>query len=133
METRMVAADYRLQQWFKTVQERETSGLTIKEYCKGTGLREHQYYYMLKKVRESVCSELIISNRNNTDLTITSSNDKNSVVWAEVETKGYSGSTTPAGQGNIKITREDWMVTIESGIDTELLIEALKAVKRVCC
>ena len=133
MDTRIVAADYRLQQWYKIVHERETSGLTIKEYCKGTGLREHQYYYMLKKVRESVCSELIVSSRDKTDLTISSSNDKNSIMWAEVATRDYSGSTAPSGQGNIKITREDWIVTIESGVDTELLIEALKAVKRVCC
>ena len=129
----MVAADFRLQQWFKIVQERETSGLTIKSYCEEIGLREHQYYYMKKKVREAVCSELTKSKSNSTKLTAPRMDHKDSIVWAEVGMRNYDNSTTPAGQGNIKITREDWTITIESGVDTELLTEALKAVSRICC
>ena len=129
----MVAADYRLQQWFKIVQECESSELTIKAYCQGIGLREHQYYYMKKKVREAICKELTVSKRNNTNITASNSEDRSSIMWAEVNTMNFGSSNSPVGQGSIKITREDWTITIETGIDTEFLTEALKAVTRVCC
>jgi hypothetical protein len=129
----MVTADFRLQQWFKTVQECEASGLTIKTYCEEIGLREHQYYYMKKKVREAVCRELTKVKGNSAKLATSRTNHKDPVMWAEVEMREFDTVTIPARQGNIQIANGDWVITIESGTDTELLTEALKAVKRVCC
>jgi len=49
---------YRLSNWTKLVQDRDSSGLSIKEYCTSIGIAEHMYYYRLKKVREAACDEL---------------------------------------------------------------------------
>jgi hypothetical protein len=40
------------------IQDRNNSGLSIKEYCENTGIARHVYYYGLKKVREAACDEL---------------------------------------------------------------------------
>jgi len=51
-------SEYRLKQWIKLVQDRDSSGLTIKAYCESIGMAEHSYYHRLRKVREAACGEL---------------------------------------------------------------------------
>ena len=58
MDTRSTTIEYRLSNWVELVQDRECSGLSIKEYCASIGIAEHMYYYRLKKVREAACTEL---------------------------------------------------------------------------
>ena len=119
----MVATDYRLRQWAKIVQECNASGLTIKTYCEEIGLRQHQYYYMKKKLREAACDELTMG---------TQAKNENPIVWGEVNIKDMTSPTTHVS-GSININRGGWTITIEPGFDTGTLTEALKAVNRVCC
>ena len=58
MDTKRTMNEYRLSNWVEQVQDRECSGLSIKEYCASIGIAEHVYYYRLKKVREAACTEL---------------------------------------------------------------------------
>jgi len=58
MNARNAMTEYRLSSWVKMVQDRDSSGLSIKEYCEGIGIAPHVYYYRLKKVREAACDEL---------------------------------------------------------------------------
>ena len=58
MNTKTAMTKYRLSNWTKLVQDRDSSGLSIKEYCTSIGIAEHMYYYRLKKVREAACDEL---------------------------------------------------------------------------
>ena len=58
MNTRNAMTEYRLSSWVKMVQDRDCSGLSIKEYCENIGIAKHVYYYRLKKVREAACDEL---------------------------------------------------------------------------
>lgn len=44
---------YRLQSWAEIIRERQTSGLTNKEFCAQRGIPEKTYYYWLRKVREA--------------------------------------------------------------------------------
>ena len=58
MNARNAMIEYRLSSWVKMVQDRDSSGLSIKEYCESIGIGQHVYYYRLKKVREAACGEL---------------------------------------------------------------------------
>jgi len=58
MDTRTTTNKIRLTHWVKVIQERNDSGLSIKAYCKKTGIHESSYYYWLKKLRESACAEI---------------------------------------------------------------------------
>ena len=69
MNARDAMTEYRLSNWVKMVQDRDCSGLSIKEYCKNVGMAPHVYYYRLKKVREAACDELTRV-QNNSDVPV---------------------------------------------------------------
>ena len=57
--TREIAEEYRLSHWAEVMEERNVSGLSIKAYCESIGLHQNVYFYWQRKLRESVCKELI--------------------------------------------------------------------------
>jgi len=56
MNARNAMTEYRLSSWVKMVQDRDCSGLSIKEYCEGIEIAPRVYYYRLKKA--DVCTLL---------------------------------------------------------------------------
>lgn len=59
MNTREIAKEYRLSHWAQIVKEREESGLSIESFCKNAGIHANSYFYWQRKLRESVCEQLI--------------------------------------------------------------------------
>ncbi len=59
MNTREIAAEYRLSHWAGIMRERQESGLSIKQFCKNAGYHESVYYYWQRRLREAACQELI--------------------------------------------------------------------------
>lgn len=58
MNTREIAAEYRLSHWAGIMRERQESGMSIKSFCKSAGFHENVYYYWQRKLREAACTEL---------------------------------------------------------------------------
>lgn len=56
MNTQLVAAEVRLQQWAEVVRLRSGSGMSVEEYCSQNNITTGQYYYWLRKVREAAIS-----------------------------------------------------------------------------
>lgn len=44
--------EVRLQEWSAQIEAQQTSGLTIREWCKENGIKPNTYYNRLRKVRE---------------------------------------------------------------------------------
>ena len=59
MNTREVAAELRLEHWARVMQERQASGLSIKQFCGGSGIRPNVYFYWQRKLREVACREIL--------------------------------------------------------------------------
>ena len=53
MNTRDIAAEYRLSHWAEIVQNRSQKGLSIRAYCAETGIHENTYFYWQRKLREA--------------------------------------------------------------------------------
>jgi len=66
MNAKNAMTAYRLSSWTNLIQERDSSGLSIKKYCESVGIAPHIYYYRLKKVREAACDELTRTQSNPT-------------------------------------------------------------------
>ena len=132
MNTRAIAAEYRLQQWAGIMQDCKESGLSIKAYCENAGIHQNTYFYWQKKLREAACEELIKIESNNSNLVPQASNDGSPVVWGGIDTSIRESNSLPQ-EGCIRISREGWTVIVESGTDAEFLTETLKAVSRACC
>ena len=64
MNTRKVATEFRLAHWAQVMNERKQSGLSIRAFCKRSGINEKTYYYWQRKLREAVCAELLANSQN---------------------------------------------------------------------
>lgn len=60
MDTRQVAHEVHRQQWAMVMKERRESGQTIREYCRGHGIKEKTFYYWQRRLREAVCENLAL-------------------------------------------------------------------------
>lgn len=58
MDTKQVARQYRLEKWSALITERQNSGLNVREFCKERNIKEHIYYYWLKRIREAACKSM---------------------------------------------------------------------------
>ena len=58
MNTREIAAEYRLAHWAKIMHQKSQSGLTTKAYCAREGFHPNQYYYWQRKLREAAYEDL---------------------------------------------------------------------------
>lgn len=54
----VVKNKYRLEQWTKRIQECQSSGMKIDDWCIANGLNRNTYYYWLRKVRKTACQDL---------------------------------------------------------------------------
>ena len=58
MTTREVASEYRMVQWAQAIQERASSGVSIREFCQSRGVSKNTYFYWQKKLRAKACEHL---------------------------------------------------------------------------
>ena len=58
MNTREIAAEYRLSHWAGIMQERNESVKSVKAFCENAGIHENTYYYWQKKLREAAIEGL---------------------------------------------------------------------------
>ena len=58
MTTREATASYRLSQWAKIIQERESTGELVEDFCIRKGMGKHKYYYWQQKLRKLAGEQL---------------------------------------------------------------------------
>ena len=51
IDSRQIAAEYRLAHWAEIMRERHESGLNIRAYCERMGIEENTYFYWQRKLR----------------------------------------------------------------------------------
>lgn len=54
----LVKKQFRTEQWKKRIAECQTSGMSVKSWCKQNGLCEQTYYKYLKQFRQELCDML---------------------------------------------------------------------------
>ena len=123
MNTRKIAAEYRLSHWAKIMQERKESGLNITEYCKTAGMHTNTYFYWQKKLREAACTEFLQLPTTRTG------NTKENVPqgWAICEI------APPEQKGNaINIEIGKSRLSITSDVDMGLLTKICRVLVELC-
>ena len=56
-QVRVMTSKIRKENWIKIIEERNRSGLSVKEWCFQNHINETSYYYWLKKIRASIINE----------------------------------------------------------------------------
>lgn len=59
MNTREIAAKYRMEQWTQAIREKASKGESIEEFCERRGISRNTYFYWQRKLRETACQELL--------------------------------------------------------------------------
>ena len=57
MNTKLATAQIRVKNWTAIIQDRNQSGLSVKDYCAQHQLTRDSYYYWLRKVKETLLTE----------------------------------------------------------------------------
>jgi len=125
MNTREIASEYRLSHWAGVLQERNASGMSIKEFCKTSGLRENVYFYWQRKLREATCEALASRAENEA-----ADSGKNLVPngWAVYEAVEPRVGISPC----VTIEVGGIRVLAETDTDPELLVKVCRALKSLC-
>jgi transposase-like protein len=126
MNTREIAADYRLSHWAQIMRERKESGLSIKAFCENGGFHENIYYYWQRKLREATCEEIGRIQNETVGLTPRG--------FTEVKLREYwtPPPSTDVRLGQICVEIGKIRVTADSEYPVNKLTDLLREVTRPC-
>jgi transposase-like protein len=115
MDTREIAAEYRLSHWAQVMQERNANGMSIRAYCKSIRISEHTYYYWQRRLREETCKQLAVPGF--TEVRVSESPARATV-------------TEPSRPGELRIEAGGVEITANSRYPTEKLTALLRELIR---
>jgi hypothetical protein len=129
MNTRQIAAEYRLAYWAGIVRERTERGLSIRAFCAEKGFHENCYFYWQRKLREAACEKLSeVSNK-------TSQLDLQPGRFTEVKVTDSSVRLSlreQSGQGEIHIEFPGVFLSADSRYPVSNLVELIKGLNWKC-
>jgi transposase-like protein len=118
MDTRKIAAEYRLAHWANIMRERQESGQSTKTYCESAGIHPNTYYYWQRKLRTVASQKLATMTP-----TEASGIDKFLVPkgWAVCE-----ATKTASNEKPLTIEIGDCRVLANADVDSELLLKVCR-------
>ena len=119
-----IKSELKHREWAEQIQECQTSGQTVKEWCKGIGISPSTYYNRLRAVREEMLSRQpklheIVPVSVSPELT------KNSAVLPEKS----SFSDKPKGTEKIIIRKNSIEIEIPCDADEHIITAMLRGLK----
>jgi transposase-like protein len=129
MNTRKIAAEYRLSHWSQIIQARKESGMTIKAYCEKAGFHENIFFYWQRKLRETACEQF-------TDISNGTTTSKALKGFAEVKLVTSSDAphptVIPKKHGEIRVDINGIQITADSEYPPSMLAALLKGLVTTC-
>ena len=122
MDTRQIATELRLQHWAGIMRERKEKGLSVRQWCRENGVGEKTYYYWQRKLRETVCRELLPGKVESDNQAVVPSG------WAKCEPEPKADETS----GAVIIEIGKCRITATSSTDPELLGKVCRALTSQC-
>ena len=120
MDTRQVATEYRLVQWAQMMQEKNSNGQNINNFCQSKGISKHKYFYWQRKLREAAITQLASQDHDSMKDIIPNG-------WARVVPAASHRTENALA---IEVGGYRVMATIET--ETELLLKVCRALKSLC-
>ena len=116
MEIKEAKRTYRIQEMATAVKSCHESGLTIKVWCARHEIKEHVYYYWLKKVRKAALELAVAENENQNE----------AIVRVELPKKKEKS------ERGIQIQYMSYILDIPAGTEPSDITSVLKAIKEIC-
>jgi len=124
INTREIAKEYRLSHWAQVMQERSQSGLSIKAFCRETGICTNTYFYWQRKLRDATFRNLLPEGQEET-----AHIEKNVAPsgWAVCEV-----AEPEATEERLTIEIGDCRVLANTDVDPEFLAKVCRVLKSLC-
>jgi hypothetical protein len=120
MNTREIAAEYRLGHWAQIMQDRAASGQSIRAYCKEKGIATNVYFYWQRKLREAAAQQMAAEQNAKSQALVPSG-------WATV-----SSAEVAAQPDSLTLRVGGAEIEVRSGFDEALLASVIKTLSGVC-
>ena len=120
INTREVAAEYRLAHWTQVMKDQKESGMSVRAYSKAAGFHENRYYYWQRKLRETACTELTAMNATDGEKAIVPSG------WSVCET------ADDKQKPSIVVEVGSFKISVDESFEPELLTKVCKALIPLC-
>lgn len=114
----LVKNQYRLEHWSQLIQERQSSGMKIDDWCKANGITRDAYYYWLRKIRKNACQALSLANPEN----------NHTAAFKKLEIQSPAAGT----QAAVIIHLPAATVEIQNGASQQTVEAVLLALKSIC-
>ena len=129
MNTREVAAEYRLAHWAEIMHRRKESGLSIKSFCEIEGFHENIYYYWQRKLREAACQQIDQEQEDHPQTGIVPSGFTELKV---MQPQGRQQQPWMSSQGELRIEYGGIKLTADSAYPAKQLLAIVLELSRSC-
>lgn len=119
----LVKSTIKLEHWRQLIDECQSSGMQVKQWCLQNNISKDQYYYWLRKVREITVDNLPISVNSLPDKT-----DSKNMSFKKLEVQSPVSGLTSA----ITIHLPQATVEVPDGISQSTVEAVLMALKATC-
>ena len=119
-QVKAMTSKIRKENWIKIIEERNRSGLTVKEWCFQNHINETSYYYWLKKIRASMINESC--DQETTFVPLIPTKQKKMYIVSTSDDK-----VAPA----IVIKSGDIIIELGNNTSEEIIINLVRALKNV--
>ena len=129
MNTRKIAAEYRLANWTQIMHRKRESGLSAKAFCENEGIHESVYYYWQQKLRSTACEQMAEMQSEQAERKLVPSG------FTELKiVKAYEPSALAenAAQGEIRIDIAGIRIAADSTYPSEKIAALLGLFKQPC-
>ena len=129
MNTRKIAAEYRLAHWTQIMHRKRESGLSAKAFCENESIHENVYYYWQQKLRSAACEQMAEMQSEQAERKLVPSD------FAELKiVKAYEPSKLPesAALGEIRIDIAGIRIAADSTYPSEKIAVLLGLFKHPC-
>ena len=113
----LVKNQYRLEQWTRLIQDCQSSGMRVDDWCEANGVTHHAYYYWLRKVRKAACQDLSVT-----------SEMESSTHFKQLEVQLPAANT----QAAVIIHLPSAALEIQNGAAQQTVEAVLLALKSIC-
>ena len=113
----LVKNQYLLEQWTRLIQDCQSSGMRVDDWCEANGVTHHAYYYWLRKVRKAACQDLSVT-----------SEMESSTHFKQLEVQVPTANT----QAAVIIHLPSATLEIQNGATQQTVEAVLLALKSIC-
>ena len=113
----LVKNQYRLEQWTRLIQDCQSSGMRVDDWCEANGVTHHAYYYWLRKVRKAACQDLSVTSKM-----------ESSAHFQQLEVQAPTANT----QASVIIHLPSATLEIQNGATQQTVEAVLLALKSIC-